>query len=251
MVHFKKLNNNILTFLVLILFISSCKKNKNIKLMQTEIISISNKFQINLDIVLENKKDDLKIELSFKKPYRLIDEGHQDMFLSYLIYKLKNRFREYNTVEFIYYIDSEKYFNTRMKIYNANEIQTIYNKGNILKLIEFCLKEFKAVDPILLNEGISFYNKKFPNDTVNIQFFVLLKNFDNNNNLKEMNTFLIIYFFNKQYLNNDKIDNDRKKQNYLISRIWEISKGNNIDLKEDTFFDIFAAANGLKRKESQ
>jgi len=179
-------------------------------------------------IVKEVKKEENKllIEIELKKPY-ISHPEQQEVLISYLLKNIEDTTIKINEIDFIYYLDNEKQHNVKLINYTLPKIakvsEALANQKR-LKMIEYCMKNFNAIDPYILDKSIIYANKTIPEKAISLGFFELMSQFSQECQIQQLKerkateTILLTYILGKEFI---------KKEEYqsvpnLIAGIWEI-----------------------------
>jgi len=228
---FSLVKNLYFSLIVAIAFVCySCNTNSSkAKLVKAGIEKLVESFKGNVNCSLNhidiNPDQNILIEVEFNEPYNIVDSEHQDVFISYLVYKVKE-LHDFEKITFHYFLDREKGIEEREAKYNKAKILKLlngYNNEVLLNMMEYSFKNFIQTDPYALNASIEYLNRQVPDFTYKLPFFELLVMFskecsemDASN--RATNTVVLMYAFERD-LPGDGI---RKRIPPLMKGLWNI-----------------------------
>jgi len=220
---------------------------------------IMNKYNINADVKVSKSSEFSNgiVDISFRRPYRVIGPEFQDVLISYIAYHLFKEQKLEGTVGFDYYLDVEKNIKEYQVSFNSKKINKlpfdIYPK--FTKLVEYCLTNFESGHDLSFDMNIEVTHKISPNNTKVDSFFklLLLLSMDTKPSLKNNGDVMFMTFYDHNvFLLYSKhatpMSNDKKEMRELeikyIKDFWKIAKGKPINKNLDFLIQIVEGGNG-------
>jgi len=194
----------------LIVTVACKKKEPSLSILEAEITNVLVDLNLNDRVLIKNitkvtAKDSVAIEIAFSKPY-IAHPVQQEVLFSYILYHLSSK-NEWRAIDFLYYLDKEKFSNAKIISYNASKIlkvNTSYASPMLLEMVAFCMKKFSVTDPYVLDKSIQYVNEVVPDKTIAKDFFELLSLFNDECNQPSIdhlaaNTLILIYQLRKEF----------------------------------------------------